>query len=246
LSLIIDLSLFIFIGISAYLATYAPLLSAKNYDLKIKWSDIVKDLTIEQWQSVIFCDEKTLQSVHYGRLKVYRKRGRSNRFVFRRPLNRIKINLFGWISNTGVGHLYVFSNKTKSTGYINYLNNTILPDVIEEKGHNFIWQQDNCPFHASNLSYEYYKRINARILLWSPCTPQFSIIENVWGFFTKSYHDLVFQNGTPSQIEDLIEYAMLCWYSIPSSFVANLYTSIPQRINSVLDEHRSRSTNSDD
>lgn len=200
---------------------------------------MVKDLKQEHWDTIIFTDEKTLQNYHNGKIKVYRKRGngKARKFIYRKTLNRFKLNLFGYITSNGVGNLYVFSDKTDSELYINYLHHCILPDVIEQVGPNFIWLQDNAPFHSSNLTLEYLKSINLNLLIYPPASPELNIIERVWSRLQKEVNDIILEEGLPKNKEELIEYAYRSWYSISDDYIRSLYKSLSVSVRKVLLEN---------
>lgn len=218
-------------NIKSYLAKNEPLVNSAQFNLKKRWCQITKNLDQHQWNNIIFTDEKTLQNYHNGTVKVYRERGtQSEKHIYRRTLNRFKINLFGYITSNGLGNLYVFDKILDTEKYINYLHHTILPDVIEDFGPRFIWQQDGAGPHVSKLALDYFSKINANLLVWPPSSPELNIIENVWSRLQKEVNELIFTEGLPSTQDDLIEYAFRAWYSIGNEFVVNLYKSLPGRV----------------
>lgn len=207
--------------------------------MRINWCELTKDFTQSHWDTIIFCDEKTLQNYHNGKIKVYRKRGngKARKYIYRRTLNRFKLNLFGYITSNSVGNLYVFSDKTDSKSYINYLHHCVLPDVIEQVGPKFVWLQDNAPFHSSNLTLEYLKSINLNLLIYPPASPELNIIERVWSRLQKEVNDIIFEEGLPRSKNELIEYAYRSWYSISDSYIRSLYLSLSGSVEKILQNH---------
>lgn len=156
------------------------------------------------------------------------------RYCFRKATSRFKLNLFGFITRYGVGDLFLFNDKTSTSHYVNYLNNKVLPSVIELVGDRFVWQHDNCGFASSNVSLEYYHRINLNTLAWPPNSPDLNIIKNVWSLLQKRVNRLIFNYGLPANKEQLADYAYTAWYTIPNALIDNLYKSIPKRIEKFL------------
>lgn len=217
--------------VKSYLAKEEPLVNSNQFNLKKRWCQITKNLKPNEWNQIIFTDEKTLQNFHNGKVKVYRKRGeQSAKHIYRRTLNRFKINLFGYITSKGLGNLYVFDDVLNSEKYINYLHYTVLPDVIEDFGPKFIWQQDGAGPHVSKIALDYFRKIKANLLIWPPASPELNIIENVWARLQKEVNQIIFTEGLPSTKEDLIEYAFRAWYSIGDNFVIGLYETLPSRV----------------
>lgn len=218
-------------GIKSHLATIKPLVNSNQFNLRKRWCDITKHLSLDHWKHIVFTDEKCLQNYHNGTVKVYRRRGELNEsHIYRRTLNRFKINLFGYITSNGLGNLYVLEDILNTEKYINYLHYDILPDVIEDVGPRFVWQQDGCGSHVSKLALSYFKKINANLLIWPPTSPDYNIIENVWSRFQKEVNDIIFNDGLPSTKEDLIHYAFRAWYLVGNDFVKELYKSLPGRV----------------
>lgn len=224
--------------IKAYSANFKPLVNSNQYNLRIRWCQIMRNLNQDQWNQIVFSDEKCLQSYNNGKVKVYRKRGEeSDIHIYRRSLNRFKINLFGYITSTVIGNLYVFSDNTDSEKYINYLHRSVFPDVIDDVGPRFIWQQDGVGFYVSKLSLDYFNKINANLLVWPPASPDLNIIENVWSLLQKEVNSIIMLDGLPSNKEMLIEYSFRAWYSIDKQFIVNLYNSLPNRVLNLLNRN---------
>lgn len=131
--------------------------------------------------------------------------------------------------------MYIFNDKTNSSNYINYLNNSVFPSVIDRIGDQFIWQHDNCGFASSNLALEYYQRINLNALAWPPNSPDLNIIKNIWSLLQKRVNKLIFNFGLPADKHQLASYAFSAWYTIPNYVIRSLYNSMPSRIAKILD-----------
>jgi hypothetical protein len=67
--------------------------------------------------NVIFSDEKTFQSYHSGRLRVYRPSGQRYDERYIRDVNRVgrfSINIWGWISVRGPGICAVIEDRLRT------------------------------------------------------------------------------------------------------------------------------------
>lgn len=162
---------------------------------------------------------------------MYRKRGEpSENHIYRKTLNRFKINLFGYITSKGLGNLYVFDDILNSEKYINYLHYDVFPGVIKEVGNSFVWQQDDASSHVSKITLDYFEQIQANLLIWPPACPDLNIMENVWSLLQKNVNQIILREGLPKSKEDLIEYAFRAWFLIGDQFVIKLYNSLPGRV----------------
>lgn len=158
--------------VKCYIAVTQPLINAVRFDLKKRWAIIMNKLNQSDWNQIVFSDEKTLQNFNNGKIKVYRKRNEASvDHVYRKTLNRFKINLFGYITSRGLGNLYVFDDILDSDKYINYMHHDVPPDVIKDVGPSS---------HVSKKSIDYFEKINANLLIWPPACPDLNIMENVW------------------------------------------------------------------
>lgn len=217
--------------VKCHTATTQPLINSNQFDLKKKWSIMMSKLDQTQWNQIVFSDEKTLQNFNNGKVKVYRKRCElSENHIYKKTLNRFKINLFGYITRRGLGNLYVFDDVLNSEKYINYLHYDVFPDVIEDVGPSFVWQQDGASSHVSKLSLDYFEKVHANLLIWPPTCPDFNIMENVWSLFQKNVNQMIFKEVLPKSRADLIEYAFRSWFLIGDAFVVKLFNSLPSRV----------------
>ena len=91
-------------------------------------------------------------------------------------------------------------------------------------------QQDNAPAHNSILSKTWFSENGLEILEnWPPNSPDINIIENVWSLLKKR----VFQRH-PKNIEELWAFCQEEFEGIPLEYIQNLYNSIPDRLNKIV------------
>lgn len=96
------------------------------------------------WDNVVFSDEKTFQSCHNGRLRVYRPLGTryNEQYVHRyNQSGRFSLNLWGWISSRGPGVCVTVQERLTARVYLRILEEAMLPSVLPVFGQqNFIFQ----------------------------------------------------------------------------------------------------------
>lgn len=226
-------------GVFRCLATHLPLVSPVNMKLKEQFARTVCDLSAADYKVIVFSDEKTFQSYHNGRVYVYRKRGTGShpRYRYRRnKSSNFKLNCFGFLTSQGVGNLYIFENKTDTKCFVNYFNNTILPDIISKVGSQFVLMVDGASFHVSKFSLELYLRTGTQVLCWPPQSPEWNPVEDLWGIVSRRVNRRIFKEGPPTDEEHLARYVYQAWHSIDASIVNNLYESLPKRISRFLSE----------
>lgn len=120
--------------------------------------------------------------------------------------------------------------------YVNMLKTTIIPDIINTyKSSNFIFQQDNCPIHTSNLVMQYFKESKLNVLIWPPRSPEWNLIEYCWSFLQKNLNYLILEEGSPKNETELINYCFRSWKKIDQQMVENLYNHFPKLMKSYLE-----------
>lgn len=231
------------------------LISATNFELKKRFSLMMRQVSQLDINKCIFSDEKTIYNQITGSIKVYRQRRarrvRQNgqrlhpirhsarrRFIFRRnPQTSVKMNLFGFISRFGVGELFSISESVNSEEFVCYLEDAIIPSLIEHYGSNdFYLILDNASFHTSNLTIEYLHRSGIRTVMWPAQTPEYNLIENVWSMLVGNYKQIAMSEGIPNNHQDFAISIFRAWYQITPESIANAYDSFFQRIENFLSQ----------
>ena len=134
--------------------------------------------------------------------------------------------LWGFIAHDGRKCLQKVCGTIHSIKYLQILQESLLPEMfLGEK-----LQQDNAPAHNSILSKTWFSENGLEILEdWPPNSPDINIIENVWSLLKKR----VFQRH-PKNIEELWAFCQEEFERIPLEYIQNLYNSIPDRLNKIV------------
>jgi transposase len=190
------------------------------------------------WEKVIFTDEKIFQSCYNGRLRVYRPpRTRFEEKFTQKDRNsgRFSVNVWGWMSSQGVGVCHFIEGRFNTEVYINILQNIMLPSVLGRfPERDFIYQQDNCPVHTARQAREWIENEQILILPWPARSPDLNVMENVWGVLVKKIHGE--NNFRPQNVEELKNKIEEAWNELNPDFTRALVTSMPRRLNYVLDK----------
>ena len=227
------------VDLSSFKADERLLISSRNLDLQRRFIELLRFASQSDFDNVIFCDEKTLTNSIIGPVRVrrarrprhFRRNLRNHRFQIRRnPLTCTKVNLFGFVTRQSVGETFVIPDKVNSAKFISIFEKDILPSIIARASPGFILLLDNATYHTSNLTFEYFHRINLKVLIYPPQFPQLNIIENLWSVLQKRVNKLHFTEGIVNRKEDLAKRSFQAWNSIEDSIVTNLYNSIPSRL----------------
>jgi transposase len=116
-----------------------------------------------------------------------------------------------------------------SNRYINVLENELIPSIhlwfSDVK--DCIFQQDNAPCHASQLTRAFFQDNDITVLEWPPFSPDLNPIENLWAILKRKLHEKSFTSK-----EDVIAEVHRLWCSdnLLNSHCANLANSMPERV----------------
>lgn len=117
------------LGIHHGIAAKKPALTPEQREERVGYA--LENLT-RDWSNVIFSDEKTFQTDRHQKTHVYRPA--NSRFDEKyiqpnRRSGRVSIGIWGWISRDGPGELSVVSGRLNSAGYIDILEENLIPTV---------------------------------------------------------------------------------------------------------------------
>ena len=80
------------------------------------------------------------------------------------------------------GEIACSTRKIDAAAYIDVLNTSYLTTVAESGLDltKVIFQQDNAPIHTAKATKRWLSEHRVQTLVWPPCSPDQSIIENLW------------------------------------------------------------------
>ena len=134
--------------------------------------------------------------------------------------------LWGFITHDGRKCLQKVCGTINSIKYLKILQESLLPEMfLGEK-----LQQDNAPAINSILSKTWFSENGLEILEnWSANSPDINIIENVWSLLKKRAFQRHYKN-----FEELWAFCQEEFERIPLENIQNLYSSIPNRLNKIV------------
>ena len=139
---------------------------------------------------------------------------------------RKKINALGFYCPRWSENLQKVCGTINSIKYLQILQESLLSEVFSGEK----LQQDNARAHDSILSKTWFSENGLGILEnCPPNSPDVNIIENDWSPLKKR----VFQRH-PENIEELWAFCQEEFERIPLKYIQNLYSSIPDRLNKIV------------
>lgn len=143
------------------------------------------------------------------------------------------IMVWGCMTDSGVGELFVCEGRMDSTKYINVLETALLPSFTKLFGDTNMdgvkFQQDNAPCHKSARTMRWFRENNTELLDWPAQSPDLNPIEHLWGLLKRRV-----RRHTINNKEDLKRCLRLEWNSITVDDCKKLVNSLPKRISAVI------------
>jgi transposase len=202
---------------------------------RLAWAKHYIKMPEEYWFQVVFTDECTIQ----------RNTKKKKWWVPKEsevPATQVArwgptANVWGCITIDGVSALEVFQGTMTSERYLDILRRKLMRNLptlnpVNVKGKDskpLIWQQDGASYHVTDEVYRVLGKRNITILPWPPKSPDLNLIESVWALLKNRL-----KNSYETR-EDLVEDIVNVWYSIQSKHIVNLYSSMKDRIQAVID-----------
>lgn len=211
-----------------------PAVTATNRAGRIGFATILSTWTTEKWIRVVFTDESSFYNKRSCSRRVWRYRGLEDEPPERLPgtYSRIRINVWAAISCKKVEFIERLPDTFDSTRYLGVLR-AVLP-AIKHSIPNVIWMHDNVRLHRTANIEEYFQAIQVQKMKWPPQSPDLNPIENVWGIVSQKLNRLIDEFGEAQTADELFDRVVDCATSIPPETFANLYASLPNRWNQVI------------
>ncbi|KAJ6642588.1 Transposable element Tcb1 transposase, partial [Pseudolycoriella hygida] len=224
-------------GVHARVAARKPPLTPQQKQKRLEYAhqNLHRD-----WSNVIFSDEKTFKSDECAKEIVYR--GINTRFDERhlqpkKRSGRICAGLWGWMSIDGPGEFSMITRRFNSEDYVEILEENFVPTVNICYGGlaNVIFMQDNSSIHRSKYTTQWFNaHPKLRLIDALVNSPDLNPIENMWWEMVRGW-EIIY----PRNRARLESYICERWESLRyrPEYFRNLYSSMPRRMQEVIDRN---------
>lgn len=182
------------------------------------------------WKRVIWSDEKKFELLHAKRRVIVNRRvGQRYQIRFTKPTVKFgggSLMLWGCFSRNGVGSLVIIDGNLDQHKY-----RTLLEDNLQYSadlmgiGNRFVFQQDLCRIHTAPAVKEFFTENKVDVMEWTPQSPDFNPIENLWSFLDARVPIRERCNKTR-----FFAALQKTWEEIPSELIQRLVDSVPNRL----------------
>ena len=136
--------------------------------------------------------------------------------------------IWGCMSASGVGEVFLCEGRMNSKLYIDMLEEVLEPSIlklVETDQEDYIFQQDNAPCHKSREAMKWFEENDVELLSWPPQSPDLSPIENLWHILKRriAKHKCNSKNMLKQKILEE-------WNAITPDVCKKLVHSMPHRI----------------
>lgn len=223
------------------------LLDTTSYGEKISQEDMDRRVlfcrdaqaTNLNWHTVVFSDESDLfpdkcGKVHY---RSYRGERVDVDYGYEYVHDPRKVKVWGTISAEHVGTITRYYDRMNADKYIGVLEENLISDFPLLRGTKtrkgkLSYMNDWAGPHRANTVKDWLKGHNVHVMDWPSYSPDLNPIENVWGFIKG---ELFKDNSTLTTADQTWEKIQKIWYSRVNSMLPELYNSLPNRIQKVID-----------
>ena len=135
-------------------------------------------------------------------------------------------------SANGFTPLYRIEGNLNSGGYIELIQNKLLPAIPTLLPNGGLVQQDNAPVHVSKQTTTFLDNNNIKRIDWPALSPDQNPIENVWGILAKKLEPVKVSNSDElfQKLYELWDFQM----SDVNDRMA-LINSVPDRVKALKD-----------
>lgn len=220
-----------------YARPLKPRLLAHHILKRYTWARYLRTSTCRHWECVVFTDEARINL--YGpdsRPRVWRRAGillqpRHVRQTVKHGGGHVMI--WGAITSKGVGQIALVRGKMDSRQYVRILESSYAATLdMHHLDRTHTWMQcDNDPKHTSKYTRTWLHQAGIYCIPWPSCSPDMNPIEHVWAYMRTHLRAL---SCKPQTMDELWQKIQNVWYSIPQSFISNLYDSMPRRISALV------------
>lgn len=227
-------------GIRTHHAATKTRLNENQRNERINFATWYKDLDIKK---CIFVDESCFSSERDG-IKLVKRPSNSrydpNYTNKSDHCTRKVVSTWGAITINGVGPLVPLDCRLDQYVYLEILDTFVVDLVRSTFGSDECYLvEDNCPAHRANLITEWFRNcnplhnINLKLIKLPPYSPEFNLIENVWGYCK---YDFLYSNCIPNDRDEMKRLILDIWDNrkLENELCPKLYESWEKRCDDVI------------
>ncbi len=213
--------------------------SADEVRKRLSFAEGYKDWTAEQWEKVLFSDEKCFYGKGFcGRVWVRRPKGEAlnPEYCVHKQAHPVKVNVWAAFCAGGQGYCHIFNEKLDSHLYKRILTDNLLPSaslhfsLAPPRIEQWYFLHDNDPKHTSGVVREWLHNAGVSVLEFPPYSPDLNPIENLWNAMARAV-----EQHACNTMEELQDVVAAEWERVDADYMRKLAHSMPKRCAAVVE-----------
>lgn len=144
------------------------------------------------------------------------------------------VMIWGAFSSQGTATLCFVSNRMNSEGYVDVLEDALVPYLESLPEDTYVFQQDNATIHVSRHTKEWFGARDIPLMVWPACSPDMNPIENLWSILARRVYGPASQRRVFHSVSDLKTRISEEWANINQELLKSLSQSMPNRLFEVI------------
>lgn len=184
-------------GLGNFVAAHETKLTEAHKRERMNYCRYMLDVFEEEnFQKIIFTDEKTFRSDEAHSVRVYRPKGKryEREFICEDLLSgHLSASFWGWISCAGPGELVATGTNFDSISYREMLHTVAFPSIEAQFGstNNIVFMHDNARIHTARIVTEYLQSKQIVVLPHPARSPDLNPIEIIWSILERDRPKLI-------------------------------------------------------
>lgn len=218
--------------IRAYRPYFGQILTDRHRAARRDWCRRHRRFRRADWRSVLFSDESRFNVSHAdGRERVYRRRGRGERYADACVIERDRFGggsvlVWGGIMNGQKTRLIVIQGNINAQSYIRDVLQPEVVPFINRNGPNISLMHDNARPHTAAVTRRFLANNNVNVLDWPANSPDLNPIEHIWDELGRRAR----QNHVINTVRDLSAALQVEWNNLAANDVQRYVDSMRQRV----------------
>lgn len=222
-------------GVQRRVAASKPLLTEPQQARRLAFAQGHLQLPQTDWRCVLFTDEKLFRGASHRRSELVNRRV-GERFLpeclNRSPKHPVQVHVWGAIGWNGVGPLKRLRGNLNAAEY----QQQVLAGIEEfgppltHRRRRWKLMQDNAPAHNAASTRRCLANKGVTLVEWPGNSPDLNPIENVWDYVQRRLPAIL-----PRSSDELWAEVLRTWQNIPTSYIRDLYESMPRRLQCTID-----------
>jgi transposase len=224
-------------GLFGRVARHKRAYSDAERQKRLSFSNGYKDWTKQQWEKVLFSDEKCFYGAGFcGRVWVRRERGEAlnPKYCVSKIAHPVKVNVWACFCAAGVGYSHIFNENMDAALLKQILKDNLLPSARlhfrADPPEQWFLLHDNDKKFTSNAVKQQLHNDGVTTIDFPPYSPDLNPIENLWSTMQREVEKHTCD--TMDKMQDVIADE---WAKVDQQLMQKLAHSMPQRCAAVIE-----------